>query len=129
MNEFKRSIERNHKTQITHKQFEQETRSQSDFNLTWIPFHYKSFVMIAIIFAFSQFLCNPFLTQYCGQAAALVISHGVISSVLVAVVFWAIEAKTRITKVIVCKILFLCFDFWWFFTCYSYDFETVGGFI
>lgn len=90
---FKRSIERNHKTQITHKQFEQETRSQSDFNLTWIPFHYKSFVMIAIIFAFSQFLCNPFLTQYCGQAAALVISHGVISSVLVAVVFCAIEAK------------------------------------
>ena len=33
---FKRSIERNHKTQITHKQFEQETRSQSDFNLTCI---------------------------------------------------------------------------------------------
>mgnify|MGYP000114056893 CR=1 FL=1 len=73
---FKRSIERNHKTQITHKQFEQETRSQSDFNLTWIPFHYKSFVMIAIIFAFSQFLCNPFLTQYCGQAAHLLFRMG-----------------------------------------------------
>ena len=108
---FKRSVERSHKTQLTHQQEKQKNEYQSNFNFTWIPFRYQSFIVIAVIFVFSQFLCTPLLTPYCGQATALVIAHGIISSVLLVLSFWVMEKDKVSIKALLMRYCFCALMF------------------
>lgn len=90
---FKRSVERNHKVEFTHQDQQTKSQFQSNFNLTWIPFHYKSLIILAVIFAFAQGLCVPLLAQYSSFDIALVLTHGIISSLLIVLAFYIIEKE------------------------------------
>ena len=52
---FKRSVERDRKIEFTHQDIQNKSEFKSQFNFTWIPFNYKSLIMLAIIFLFTQF--------------------------------------------------------------------------
>lgn len=85
---FKRMVERDQKITFTHQPASEKKEFKSNFNFTWIPFRYTSFIMLAVIFAFTQFLCYPFMTQFTNAPSALILVHGILSSLLVVMSFW-----------------------------------------
>lgn len=90
---FKRSVERSRKVEFTHQEEKPKSEFKANFNLTWIPFHYKSLIILAVIFAFTQGLCVPFLTQFYSLDSALILTHGILSSLLVVLSFWTIAKE------------------------------------
>lgn len=90
---FKRSVERDRKIEFTHQDIQNKSEFKSQFNFTWIPFNYKSLIMLAIIFLFTQFFCVPFLNQYYQYPSALILTHGILTSFLVVLSFWTIAKE------------------------------------
>lgn len=84
---FKRSVQREKKTEFTHKQESKKNEFKDNFTFRWIPFDLKSFIVLTIIFTFSQFLCVPFLANLLGYAMSLVLVHGFVTSLLVVLAF------------------------------------------
>lgn len=90
---FKRNVERNRTVEFTHRDEQPKSQFNAHFNLTWIPFNYKSFIILAIIFAFTQGLCVPFLAQYYSLTSSLILVHGLLTSLLVVLSFWTITKE------------------------------------
>lgn len=84
---FKRTVQRDRKNEFTQQPPKPKSEFKTNFNLTWIPFHYKSLIMIIVIFAFTQFLCVPFLAQYYPYSSSVILVHGILTSLLTVLSF------------------------------------------
>ena len=83
---FKRNVQRDKKVEFTHQEVH-KTEYQSNFNFSWIPHTTISIIILAVIFLFSQFICVPMISHYIGIKPSLVLTHGLISSLLVVLAF------------------------------------------
>lgn len=84
---FKRSIQREKKTAFTHSQEPKKDEFKDNFTFQWIHFNLNSFITLALIFIFSQFVCVPFFANIWGYAVSLVVVHAMITSSLVVLAF------------------------------------------
>lgn len=104
---FKRIVKRDKQFEYTHHPVQQKSEFQKNFNFSWIPVHYKSFIMIVVIFIFSQFFCVPFFAQFYNYPSSLILTHGIITNLLIILSFQTIAKEKAPLSALFIRFCFL----------------------
>lgn len=107
---FKRSLQREKKVELVKEKPKKET-FQDNFTFRWIPFSFQSFLILGVIFAFTQFLCIPFIANYCSYPISLVAVHALLSSLLVVMGFYFYNHEDLSLKSLWTRYYFCAFMF------------------